>query len=178
MSRAAEKWPNVRREMIRSPMRFERVVHALFDVSVITKGIDSALEILGGALLFFVRPDQLLNIVRILTQHELSEVPHDVVANYLFNSLQHLSPGSQTFAAMYLVWHGAAKLMLVIALLMKKVWAYPAAVMAFGLFIIYQLYRYTHTHAPALLFLSCLDLLVITMICLEYKRLRQAQPAM
>jgi len=32
------------------------IVQLLFDIGIITKGIDGALEIIGGALLFFVSP--------------------------------------------------------------------------------------------------------------------------
>ncbi len=153
-------------------MQRQRLVHALFAISVISKGVDGALEIVGGTLLFFVNPLQIHNIVRILTQHELSEDPHDLVASYLLNSAEQLSAGAQVFAATYLLWHGVVKVALVAALLLKKRWAYPAAILAFLLFLTYQLYRYSHTFAPELLVLSVFDVLVIVLTWLEYKRLR------
>ena len=73
---------------MRAPLR-NRVVHVLFDISAISKGVDGVLEIVGGALLLLVSPMKVHNIVRILTQHELSEDPHDLVAKYLLNSTQH-----------------------------------------------------------------------------------------
>jgi uncharacterized membrane protein len=155
-------------------MRRERIVHVLFDIGVITKGIDGALEVAGGVLLWVVNPARIHNLARILTLHELSHDSHDLVARYLLNRAEHLSAGTQTFAAIYLLWHGVAKLALVTALLLKQRWAYPAAIVAFGLFLAYQLYRYAHTHAPGLLVLSVLDVLVIVLTWLEYKRLRAA----
>lgn len=152
-------------------MQRDRIVHVLFDISVISKGIDGALEIIGGGLLFFISPMGVHSIVRILTQHELSEDPHDLVASYLLNSTRHLSGGAQVFGAMYLVWHGVVKVALVIALLKKQSWAYPAAILAFLLFLAYQLYRYSHTHSPELLVLSVADVFVIALTWLEYKRL-------
>jgi len=153
-------------------MQRGRLVHAFFTISVISKGVDGALEILGGTLLFLVNPLQIHNIVRILTQHELSEDPHDLVASYLLNSAQHLSAGAQVFAGTYLLWHGVVKVALVAALLLKQRWAYLAAILAFLLFLTYQLYRYSHTLAPELLVLSVFDVLVIVLTWLEYKRLR------
>jgi len=150
-----------------------RIVHVLFDISVIGKGVDGVLEIVGGALLFLVDPDAIHRLVRILTQHELSVDPRDVVANYLLNGTQHLSGAAQTFAAMYLLWHGVVKVGLVTALLMKRRWAYPAAIVAFVLFLFYQLFRYSHTHAPELLALSIVDVVVIGLTWLEYQRLRR-----
>ena len=71
-----------------------RIVHLLFDVSVIAKGIDGVLEIAGGVLLLLISPPRLYYLARILTQHELSEDPHDAVANYLLSSSQQLSAGA------------------------------------------------------------------------------------
>jgi uncharacterized membrane protein len=144
----------------------------LFDIGVITKGVDGALEIVGGVLLFLVSPDQLQHIVRILTQHELSEDPRDVVANYLLRASQHLSASAKLFGAVYLLWHGVVKVGIVTALLGRQRWAYPAAIFAFVLFLLYQLYRYAHTYSPELLVLSVLDVFVIALTWLEYARLR------
>ncbi len=152
------------------------IVHLLFDVGVITKGVDGALEMIGGALLFFVSPDQLRHVARILTLHELTEDPHDILANYLLHTSQRLSPSAMTFGAIYLLWHGAVKVGLVVALLKGQRWAYPAAIAAFLVFLVYQISRYAHTYAPELLVLSVLDVVVILLTWLEYRRLR-ARPA-
>ena len=56
---------------------------------------------------------------------------------------------------------GLVKIGLVAALLMKRRWAYPAAIAAFSIFLVYQIYRYSHTRAPELIALSILDLIVI-----------------
>lgn len=149
-----------------------QVVHLFFNLSVIAKGIDGALEIVGGLLLFFVSPSRISGVVRVLTQHELSEDPRDLVATYLVNSTSSLSRGVTTFAATYLLWHGLVKAGLVAGLLLKRRWAYPAAMAAFFVFVVYQLYRYTHTHSPALLALSIVDVLVIILTWVEYRRLK------
>jgi uncharacterized membrane protein len=151
----------------------DRIVHALFDLSIICKGIDGLLEIVGGAILLFISPEHIDSLIRALTQHELSEDPGDLVANYLLNSAQHLAAGTKTFAAVYLLWHGVVKVALVTALLLKRHWASPAAIGAFFLFLVYQLYRYSHTHSNELLVLSAIDVVVIVLTWLEYRRLRR-----
>ena len=151
-----------------------QTIHLLFDISVIAKGVDGVLEIVGGVLLFLVNPDQVNRLVRILTQHELSEDPHDLVAGLLLHSAQQLSIGTKAFAALFLLWHGVVKVVLVWALLRKQWWAYPIGIVAFGLFLLYQLYRYSHTQSAWLLALSVVDLFVIVLTWLEYKRLRAA----
>jgi uncharacterized membrane protein len=150
----------------------EKMVHLLFDIGVVGKGVDGVLEIVGGLLLCLVSPSQIYSFVRMLTQHELSEDPRDLLAGYLMQAAGHLSVNTQIFAAVYLMWHGIIKVGLVIALLQKRFWAYPAAIVAFMIFLIYQLYRYTDTHAPWLLVVSVLDLFVIILTWLEYRRLR------
>lgn len=151
-----------------------RLVHRLFAIGVIAKSVDGLLEILGGLILLLIDPAQLHPIARFLTQHELAEDPHDLVADYLFRSVQHLSSGTKMFAAVYLLWHGAVKVGLVTALLLRRRWAYPAAILAFLLFLVYQLYRYSHTYAPELLALSVLDVFVIVLTGCEYVRLRSS----
>ena len=149
-----------------------KIVHVLFDISVIGKGVDGVLEMVGGVLLFFVNPVQINSFVRTLTQHELSEDPHDLLAGYLRHAAQHFSVDLQIFAGVYFLFHGIVKAGLVIALLQRRLWAYPAAMLAFALFIVYQFYRYTHTHSVWLLLLSVVDLFVIVLTWFEYKRLQ------
>jgi uncharacterized membrane protein len=149
-----------------------RIIHVLFDISVITKGIDGVLESISGVLLFFISTEQMRNITRILTLHELSEDPHDIIANYLLTSSQHLTDSAKTFSAVYLLWHGVVKVGLVAALLLRKRWAYPSAILAFSIFLAYQLYRYSHTYSSELLVLSAIDVLLIILTWLEYRRLR------
>lgn len=157
-----------------SAARWARLIHLSFDISVIVKGIDGVLEVIGGAALLVISPLRIHGLVRLLTQHELSEDPHDRIATYLFNSTSHLAQGTQGFAASYLLWHGVVKVVLVTALLLKRRWAYPSAIVAFLLFLVYQLYRYLHTRAPELLALSVVDIAVIGLTWLEYRRLRRA----
>ena len=150
----------------------DKAIHALFDIGLIGKAVDGLLEIIGALLLFFVSPKQINWMLRAVTQHELSKDPHDVLANLLLHSVQHVSTATWSFAAVFLLWHGAVKVGLVSALLLKKWWAYPLAIAAFGLFLVYQVYRYLHTHSVWLLVLSILDLFLIVVTWLEYKRLR------
>lgn len=162
-------------ETPRSPViaaRRGRLGHLFFYISIVAKGVDGALEVIGGVLLFAISPAQLYGIVQALTQHELTQDPNDAVANYLLHSAQNLSADAKTFGALYLLFHGIVKVFLVAALLQRRRRAYPLAIAAFLLFLLYQLYRYSHTHAPELLVLSVLDMFVIMLTWLEYRRLR------
>jgi uncharacterized membrane protein len=148
------------------------VVHGLFLLGVIAKGIDGVLEIVGGVLLLWVSPDRVESLVRLLTQHELSQDPHDLIAGYLLHASQGLTSGTIQFGALYLLSHGLVKVVLVVGLLLRRYWAYPAAILIFLFFLIYQLYRWTHTHAPELILLSVIDVFVILLTWAEYRRLQ------
>jgi len=137
------------------------------------KGLDGILEIVGGLGLLMVTPGFIMGVVAFLTQDELVEDPHDLVANYVLNFARHLSIGTEHFAAYYLMAHGVVKTFMVLALLKKKIWAYPFAILVFVAFIAYQLYRYTLTHSIGLIALSGFDAVVVYFIWVEYRALRR-----
>jgi uncharacterized membrane protein len=155
-----------------SPIK-EKQIHQAFEIGVILKGLHAFLELAVGALLVFMSSNTIVNIVASLTQEELTEDPNDLVAHYLFQSAQHLSVGGRAFAAWYLLSHGVIKLLLVVGLLKKKLWAYPASLVVLGFFILYQVYRFTLTHSLWLVLLSIFDLIVIGLVWHEYQLMRR-----
>jgi uncharacterized membrane protein len=150
-----------------------KAVHVLFVIGVLAKAVDGVLEVIGGLLLLFVEPSHLHRWLASLTQHELSEDPSDVVAHLLLGVSAHLTHRTRIFATIYLIAHGVVKIGLVAALLRRKLWAYPTAMVIFALFILYQLYRSAITGALWLIVLSAFDLIVIVLTWLEYRRLRR-----
>lgn len=149
-----------------------RLIHRAFEVGVGLKGLDGALEIIGGLLLLTISPRHVSTLVLQLTQHELSEDPHDLVASYLVRLSKGLTVEGQLFGAAYLLTHGVVKLALVAALLKRRLWAYPAAIGLFALFGAYQVYRYTFTHSLYLILLTILDVVVICLTWLEYTKVK------
>ncbi len=151
----------------------QRVVHLAFEASLLLKGLFALCEIVGGVLAYFVTQKFLLNLVQAATQGELSEDPRDLIANYLLHQAEHLSVSAQHFAALYLLSHGVVKLALIVGLLEKKLWCYPTAIVVFGFFVVYQVFRYTFTHSLLLLLITGLDLVVIGLTWHEYQYLRR-----
>jgi uncharacterized membrane protein len=140
-----------------------------FRVSVILKGLDGALEIVGGLLLLVVAPSTIQALVRSLTQHELSRDPRDFIASHLLRSVQHLSHATAVFAAIYLLSHGVAKVVLVVAVLRDQTWAYPAIIVLLLGFIAYQLYRLTVGPTVGLALLTVFDVFVVVLTWKEYQ---------
>ena len=162
---------SARRELVTDVAPKSSAVHILFLIGIIGKGVDGLLETLGGLMLFVVTPAQIQSLVQALSLHELSRDPNDLIATYMLNSAGSLSAGTERFAAIYLLWHGFVKIVLVAALLRKRKWGYLAGIAAFSLFLVYQIYRYLHTRSPELLALSVVDVFVIALTWLEYERL-------
>ena len=145
----------------------------LFRLGVVLKGIDALLEILGAIALWLVSPGFIAAAVHFLTQDEIAEDPHDLIANALRHAAARFSLSSEHFMAIYLLAHGLIKIVMVYTLLRNRLWAYPVAIAVFTGFIAYQLYRYTLHGGIGLLFLSAFDTVLIALIWLEYRAQRR-----
>jgi uncharacterized membrane protein len=146
--------------------------HKLFRVGIILKGIDGVLEIIGGFLFLIISPPALNKIIYYLTRHELSEDPKDVIANYLIRAARDFSISNQLFGFIYLLSHGIIKIVLIFSLWKRRLWSYPVAVIFFGLFGTYQMYKYYLDHSFGWILLTILDVFVITLTLVEYRDLK------
>ena len=148
-----------------------------FKISLILKGLDGVLEFLGGLLLFFVPPQSIQAVVKTLTQHELAYDPHDFIATRLLHSTASLTKGTVLFSAIYLLTHGLVKIVLVVAVLKKQLWAYPWMIGFLLIFIVYQLYRMSYRFTLALLILTAFDAFIVWLTTLEYQKNKKVEPS-
>jgi uncharacterized membrane protein len=155
----------------------ERQIHQIFEVSILLKGAHALIECACGVVLAFVSTSSIIHLVNRLTQDELVQNPHDFIATHLLGWAQGFSVQAQHFYAFYLLSHGVVKLLLVVGLLREKRWAYPASLAVLGLFVVYQLYRYSYTHGVGLLVLTVFDAIVIGLIWHEYRLVRRGLTA-
>ena len=153
----------------------EANIRRIFKVSVLLKAANAIAEIIGGTSLLFT--GEITKIVSQMIQREFLEDPRDYVANIAQHYLPYFSEHSQSFAAFYLLSHGVIKIFLAIGLLRNKLWAYPAAIVFFILFILYQVYRYTYTQSSFLILLTIFDLIVVGLTWHEYKIVKKLRPA-
>jgi uncharacterized membrane protein len=160
-----------------SPPGVSPVLDRAFKVGMALKAADGVLEIIGGLLLLFITPAEIQHFVRSLTAHELSQDPHDFVANHLLHSTVHLTRGTTLFGAVYLLSHGITKVVLVTLVLSDKLWAYPWTIALLIAFIIYQLYRMVAVHfSVGLLALTIFDSLLVWLTWREYQAKRSKHP--
>ena len=146
-----------------------RVLDTTFRVSLIVKGVDGILELIGGVLLLIVSPRQIGDVVRFLTQHELAEDPHNFFANLLVHSAGSLSVSASLFGALYLLVHGLVKVLLVAAVLSGRLWAYPWMIGFLAIFIAYQCYEMLLHFSIGLLLLTLFDVFIVVITVREYR---------
>jgi uncharacterized membrane protein len=151
----------------------QRRIHQIFQISVLLKGAHALVECIGGLVLAFVSTSTITRLVNALTQEELIEDPNDFVAAQLLSLAQNFTVSTQRFYAFYLLSHGVIKVFLVIGLLRNKLWAYPVSLVVLGLFIMYQLYRFSYTHGFGLIVLTVFDVFVMGLIWHEYRLVRR-----
>jgi uncharacterized membrane protein len=154
--------------------RYERgdLLDRAFLIGIVLKGLDGCLEVIGGLLLLAVSPTTIDTLARALTQHELSEDPHDLLANHLLHYTGNLTGSVVHFGAAYLLSHGAVKIVLVAAVLKNYLWAYPLMIVFLLAFIGYQLYRLTFAPSVGLVALTVFDAGVTWLTWREYQRQR------
>lgn len=148
------------------------IFHKSFKIGILLKAIDGVLEIIGGILLIFLNSARLNKIIVLLTQHELSEDPRDIIANFIIKLSSKYTISTQYFGVFYLISHGTIKVILIILLWKRKIWAYPVTIISLTLFVVYQIYRYTIDHSIGLILLTILDVIVIILTFIEYKRIK------
>lgn len=142
----------------------------VFRVSLYLKGLDGLLELIGGTLLLFIKPEQINHLARWLTQGELSEEPHDFIARHILKTAHDITGAGLIFGAVYLLSHGIVKVFLIVQVIRDRLWAYKALIAVIGLFVIYQIYRMVLKFSVSLLLLTLFDLVIIYLTQNEYRK--------
>ncbi len=150
-----------------------RLLDDVFKISLYLKSLNAILEIAGGLLLLFITPETINHVARFLTQGELSQDPHDFIANHILKSAHHLSGSSLTYGAIYLLSHGVVKLFVIIQVLREKLWAYKALIGVLGIFVIYQTYQMIVKFSTGIFLLTIFDLIIIYLTFKEDKKHHQ-----
>ena len=156
------------------PMSRRQAVHWMFDIAVAIKAIDGALEIIGGYFLVF-RPGWIGTAAVEWATTLLTDDPASHLGRMLAQWGGSLTLDTEHFASQYLIAHGAAKLFIAWGLIREKLWAFPTALIVFGLLILYQIFRYAHTRSTTILVLVAVDVAVCYLIWREYGFRRDSQ---
>jgi uncharacterized membrane protein len=143
----------------------------LFQAAVIIKGINGVLELIGGTLLMLVGPSRINHTLDAMTRGQLEDSPNGLLLKLLTNHgiVRHVGPVD--FAVVYLLINGIAKIIIVTALMKRKVKAFPYAMAFLGLFVVYGVGRLFTHHSVVLAIAMAIDVVVIALIYREYRAL-------
>ena len=146
----------------------ERRLYRVFQIGILLKALDGAIEIIGGLFFLGITPSQMNTFMVWVTRKELSEDPNDLVAQSLVHLAAQSTISNTQFATAYLLTHGIVKIFIVVNLLRNKVWAYPFSLVVLSLFTVYQLYRLTYDFAWWLVALTIFDMCIVWLVWHEY----------
>lgn len=144
----------------------------VFEIGLVIKGFDGAVEFLAGLLLVFVSPASIHRFLAFITQQRLSENPHDKFAHFILHSADSLNVSNKWFVIVFLWIHAGVKLISVIGILRNILWAYPFALTCLGLLTLYQVYSIILNASIGLILLTAFDIFILVMILLEYRRVK------
>lgn len=140
---------------------------SLFKGTIIIKGLIAAAEIVFGLLFTFMSYDAFFRLASALTGDELTEHPSDFLWGFVIKGFHSITMTPAAVWAFILLSHGLVKLVLIVALLYDKEWAYPWSAAIFSGFIVYQVWQMVITPSAALAFITALDVLVVALVLHE-----------
>lgn len=150
------------------------MLHRLFQGGIALKGMMGASEAVAGTLLLTTPPAGLHALVARAARFGLiARGEHPVFARIL-RAGETLPVGAQHFYAIYLLFHGVMKMVMVLLLWRQVRWAYPAAIIIQIAFVVFEALRWAETGNPVLLGLALLDLAIIGLILREWRARRTA----
>ncbi len=156
-------------------MNFKRVFEESYFTGLFLKFLDGASEFISGVFLLFIPLSAVSAFVKNLLSGELTEDPKDFLANNIIHLLSILPKDLSIFWPVYFMIHGVIKLWLVWGLWQRKVWIYPWAIGIMTIFLFYQIYTFITDLSLLWLFLILVDIVVISFIIWDYKKLRKGK---
>ena len=148
----------------------ERDLLWVFDLALILKGVDGALEVAGALLVLFVPPALIVRVAEFVTAGELATDPNDFIAVTIRDLAHSFAVHTHYFIALYLALHGLIKVLLVLGIFAKKRIAYPLFMVALAVFGAYEAYRGIALREVLLQALAVFDFVLLVLTVYEYRR--------
>ncbi len=156
--------------------RVEKNILWLFDLALILKIVNGALEALAALLVLFVPPSLVLKLAEFATSRELAQDIDDPIATAIQSSAAAFAVHSHYFLALYLALHGGIKILLVLGIFAKKKAAYPLFMISLAIFGSYEAYRGFILDETLLKAIAAFDFTLLLLTAHEYRRRYQHRP--
>ncbi|MEP7233847.1 MAG: DUF2127 domain-containing protein [Ignavibacteriota bacterium] len=145
-------------------------VHRAFWLSLFIKGLDGALQLLGGIAVLVVAPGTLGKTYRYFTRFLVGNRTHNPEADFIREAAHSFHMSVAWLIAIYLLVNGIIKVLLVYGLLKEKMWVFPAALAGFSIFFSLEVWRLSiHFYWGIVIFMA-ISVFVITMVILEWRK--------
>ena len=151
----------------------EKDYRALFKITVILKGLISVGEIVLGLVLAFVSYGTLRSAAFALFGGEFAETSPNLIWGFAIKGFHGFFATPQSVWVFIFLSHGIVKLVLIVALLRNKLWAYPWSAAVFTFFVVYQIYQIALAPSLALFSVTIFDAMVIALVLHEYRYRRR-----
>ena len=138
----------------------------LFKIGMIVKGIDSVFEVIGGIIL--TMPTKLARYILVFSQHEAFR-HHTVLAGKLDRLAENVTMHPSIGQAVYLMVHGLAKVILILAITRNKRWGYTGFIGVLSLFTAIEMVRAISAHEVVTGVFGLFDMFVVAIIYKEFK---------
>ncbi|CDI46772.1 MULTISPECIES: DUF2127 domain-containing protein [Lactococcus] len=146
----------------------EELLDVSFNTMLLGKSIFAFVEFISGLLLIFVP----LDLIKATIHHLALAISLSSFSTMITNAGERLTNDATLFAIVYLLLHGALKLV-TLALLWKKIlWSYPLSILLLVGFILYQIFEFFNHGSISMLVLCAVDVLMIILTLLEYRKLK------
>lgn len=99
--------------------------------------------------------------------------PNDHIFEFIAQNLSEHGFAITYFLVAYFLFWGTVDIFLSLAMLRHLLWAFPLSLVLMTAFILYEIYRYSHTHSDVLLAIIAIDIFLMYLIRQEYHKLRR-----
>lgn len=130
------------------------------------------LRIVFGLVLLNVVGLPLIDAISTLMSHELIEDPNDLLFSFVSQALSNHPFYISYFISFYFLFWGIVDIVLSYNLIKHRLWAFPTSFVVIGTFIMYEIIRFSHTYSLILLWVICVDVVILWLIWREYKKLQ------
>lgn len=132
-----------------------------------------SIRTLFGLVLFQFVNTPFNDLFHKVMSHELSEDPAGIFVHFFNSFFQTHFFVVTNFVAFYLIFWGVVDVVLSIQLLRHKKWAFPVSLYLILFFVLYEVFRFFHTHSLVLLSVITVDLFIFWFILREYEKVKR-----
>ena len=148
----------------------EKDILWVFDFALLLKIVNGIFEMAAAFLILVIPPSVVLRLAEYVTSGEIAEDPNSVFATTVRDTAHTFAVHTHYFVALYLVLHGAIKVVLVAQIFAKKRRAYPLFMLALAFFGSYELFLGATRLELLLYIVASLDYILLLLTAHEYRR--------